>query len=311
MKILKRDISTKIKVYRSGIIFCIFIFCIMNFLTGCQKKKIEPEKTSIPVEASLAKLCLLQEKLFYVGDIKAFDQIMVYPKVTGKLLTNTVKENDRVTKDQTLALIDRDEIGFKYKPSPVLSPIAGVVGRVYPDKGETVSPSVPIAEILNMDTVKVKVNVGERDLPKIKESQICQVKIDAYPDETFEGKVITVSPVVDTSSRTALIELEIPNQDYRLKPGMFARIWIIVKEQPSVLCISRDAVLREDSSTFAMVADKNNKIHKRKITLGIAENNKLEVLEGLTENEVVITLGKERLKTGDVVKIIGEPTEVE
>ena len=205
-------------------------------------------------------------------------------------------------------MIDRDEVGFKYEPSPVLSPISGIVGRVHPDKGETVSPTVPIAEVVNMDKVRVRINVVERDLPKFKENQICNLKVDAYPEEIFEGKVVIVSPLVDLSSRTALVELEIPNQDYRLKPGMFARIWIIVKERLSVLCIPRDAILREDSSRFAMVVDKNNKIHKRKIDLGIEEDTKFEVTEGLKENELVVTLGKERLKTGDIVKIIGEPT---
>jgi len=304
---MRKLIHTKIKTFSSRVIILTFAFCLLNFLTGCQKKRAAEEKLPIPVEASIAKLCPLREKLFYVGNIKAQEQIIVYPKVTGKVLRNTVKENDKVKKNQVLALIDRDEVGFKYEPSPVLSPINGVVGRVHLDKGETVSPAIPIAEVVNMDKVRVRVNVVERDLPKVKEGQVCQLKVDAYPDETFEGKVVIVSPVVDISSRTALVEIEISNLDYRLKPGMFARIWIIVKERLSVLCLPRDAIFREDSSTFAMVVN-NNKVEKRKIILGISEDNKFEVLEGLKENELVVTLGKERLKTGDMVKIIGEPT---
>lgn len=305
---IKRQISNihiKIQKFRFPVIILIFTFCILNFLTGCERKKVEKKFRPMPVEASQVKLDSIQEKLFYVGDIKALEQVKVFPKVTGKVIKNLVKENDKVSKGECLALIDRDEVGFKYESSPVLSPISGVVGQVYLDIGETVFPDTAIAEVVNMDKVRVKVNVVERDLPKIQEGQVCQIKVDAYPEEIFQGLVVSVSPVVDISSRTALVKLEIPNQNYRLKPGMFARIWIVINDLPAVLCIPRDAIIREDSSTFVMVV-KNGKVEKRKIGLGLEENNKFEVIEGLQERELVVTLGKERLKDGDLVKIVGE-----
>ncbi len=283
----------------------ILCFALTASLLGCGRKPPKEQISKIPVRAIQVKKGALKETFFYVGDIKAENEAQVFPKVTGKIIEKLVKEGSSVKKDDVLAYIDRDEVGFQFEKAPVESPIGGILGRLYVDIGTSVSPQAPIGLVVNMDTVEVKVDVVERDLPKLKVGQEAQVKVDAYPDEVFEGVVEEVSPVVDLASRTALIKITIPNNDHRLKPGMFARINILIDEKKDVLVIARDALIRENSSYYVFVVE-DNKAHKRKVEIGLQENNKFEVLNGLAEAELVITMGNTRLKEGDLVEVIAD-----
>ncbi len=295
----------KSKILNFALSFCILIFTFCIFLSGCSPRIPQEEAIKMPVRAIEVKKGVLKEILFYVGDIKAEDEVVVYPKVSGKIIEKVAKEGDLVKEGDILAYVDRDEVGFKFKKAPVESPIDGVLGRVYVDRGTSVSASIPIALIVNMDKVKVRIDAVERDLPKIKVGQRAEVRVDAYPEEIFVGSVEKVSPIVDLASRSAPIEIEIPNAEHRLNPGSFARIKILIKKRRGVLIIPRDAIIKEDSSNYVFVV-KNNKAHKQKIETGLNEDNKFEVINGLSEGEFVVTMGNTRLEQGDLVEIVEE-----
>jgi len=296
----KSEVRSQKKLF--FILVLLSVICFLFSVMGCGKKPPE-EVTKVPVNVVKVKKGNIDEILFYVGDIKAQDEATVYPKVTGKIIEKIAKEGDSVKKGDVLVFIDRDEVGFKFEKAPVESPINGLVGRIYVDKGMSVSPNLPVALVVNMDVVKVKIDVVEKDLPKVKVSQKAKIRVDAYPNEVFEGRVVEVSPVVDLLSRTAPIEIEIQNSEHRLKSGMFARVKILTKEKENVLIIPRDAIIKEDSSNYVFVV-KDSKVHRQKIEIGLCENNKFEVINGLNEDELVVTMGNIRLKEGDAVEIV-------
>ena len=283
----------------------IFACCMLYFLSGCGEKQKKAVIKKFPVKAVEVKRDIIKESLFYVGDIKAKDEVIVYPRVTGKIIEKVLEEGDQVKKGDVLAYIDRDEVGFQFKKAPVEAPIDGVMGMVYVDIGTSVSPQIPVGLVVNMDAVRVNVNVVERDLPKIKKGQTAQIELDAYPEEMFNGRIEKVSPMVDLASRTAFVEIVIPNRAHRIKPGMFARIKILIKEREGALIIPRDAIIREDSSNYVFVV-KDNQAFRKKIELGINENNKFEVIKGLEEGELAVTMGNTRLKDGVKVEVIKE-----
>ena len=285
----------------------IIMFSVLFNTAGCGRKGQKDKEEAIPVGAVKTARGDIAVKLFYVGDIKARYQIKVYPKVTGKLLENVVKEQNRVKKGDVIAYIDRDEIGFEFEKAPVESPINGIVGNMYLDKGEDVTHNTVVAQIVDMDVVEVRVNVVERDLPRIKEGQSSEIMVDAYPDGVFKGSVERVSPVVDINSRTALVEIKIPNDNHRLKPGMFARIKILIDKKEDALIIPQDAIIKEDSSNYVFVVKADSKAHRQKIEVGLNENNRFEVIKGLGENELVVTMGNVNLKEGDLVEVVSMP----
>ena len=284
--------------------FWMLIFGFSILFSGCERPVAERETAKIPVSAVTAERGILRETLFYVGDIKAEDEAPVYPKVTGKIIEEVAREGVPVKKGGALLYIDRDEVGFQFEKAPVESPIDGIVGEIYVDKGANVSPQIPVALVVNMDRVKVRLDVTEKDLTRVKEGQPASVKVDAYPDEEFAGMVEMVSPVVDLSSRTAGAEILIPNGEHKLKPGMFARIEILTRKSEKTLIITRDAIIKENSSHYVFVVGDDNRVRRRKIEIGLRENNRFEVIAGLAEGEVVVTMGNTRLKEGDMVDII-------
>ncbi len=283
---------------------------VNRYKAGQQKKVVVEEVKAVPIEVDTVKRGNIVEKLSFTGDIKAQDQILVYPKVSGKLIENRVQEGDRVKKGEIIAIVDRDITGLKFEPAEVTSPIDGIVGRVYLDKGSGVSPpepspsmGTPIAMIVSMNMVKVKINIIERDLPRVKKGQKAEIRVDAYPDEVFLGRLTGLSPVVDPMSRTAPAEISIRNPDHRLKPGYFARVRLLVAEHKDVLVIPEDCILKSGTTNYVFVVN-GGRVVRKDVKLGASQGDQVEVMEGLEEGETIVTVGQQMLKDGSEVKIV-------
>ncbi|HEX7401859.1 MAG TPA: biotin/lipoyl-binding protein, partial [candidate division Zixibacteria bacterium] len=139
-----------------------------------EKNRLEEtavEKRITPVEVELVKRGDLSLSLNLLGDIKGSEEVDVFPKAPGKLVELKVKEGDRVKKDQVVALVDRDVDGLKFELAEVTSPVSGIVTKRYLDIGAEVSPPSPgtaLFQVINMDQVKVVVNVVEEELGNIR-----------------------------------------------------------------------------------------------------------------------------------------------
>ncbi len=211
------------------------ILSVTLVLAGCQEgSRLAPEKEIVPVRVTKVELQSIKNTLDYVDDIKAQDEAIIYPKVNGKIIEKTKDEGDRVNRGDVVAYIDRDEVGFKFEKAPVESPLTGIIGRTYVDKGTSVTPQTPIALVVDMDKVKIDIDITEENVPKIMLGQEAEVTLQAYPEEKFTGVVSKISPVLDLDTRTAPIEIVIPNADHRLKSGMFARVQLIMEEHKDV-----------------------------------------------------------------------------
>ena len=275
-----------------------------------QIKEVAVEEKIAPVQIEVVKTSPLTESLNLTGDVKGIEEINVFPKVSGKLVEVKVKEGDRVKKERVLAIIDRDIEGVKFELAEVTSPVEGIVGRVYLDQGARVSPPSPgpgmgtiMFRIVNMDTVVVVVNVIEKDLSKIKKGQRTKIKVDAYPEKRFNGKITLVSPTVNPMTRTASVEITIPNLNHRLKPGMFAEAEIIIKKKTEAILIPAYAILEqsEDKKVFTVVG---GKAVLKVIELGIDQGDSVEVKSGLDVGDTLIVAGHHRVLGGELVRIV-------
>lgn len=293
-------------------IFILIAIISLRLITKPQPEKpsrlqTDGEKTRVRVVA--VKKGDLNLALSYVGSIKAKDEINVFSKVMGKLAQYNVSEGDSVVKGQTIALVDRDETGLKYELAPVESPIAGIVGRTLLDKGAnilttaSITSGTPVAIIVNMDEMIVKLNIPEPDIGHIKKGLKARIGVDAYPQDEFQGEISKVSEVVDPQTRTLPIEILIPNKDHLLKSGMFARLVIIASRLKDRLYLSQDALVKELGVNYVFVVE-NNTAKKKKINTGIPDNSSIEILDGLKEGDLVITFGQQGLKDGTNIEIV-------
>ena len=279
----------------------VLIFLVILTSAGCQDKgKAAVEKEAIPVRVIKVELQSIKNTLDYVDDIKAQDEATIYPKVNGKIIEKIKEEGDKVNKGDVVAYIDRDEVGFKFEKAPVESPLTGIIGRVYVDKGTSVTPQTPIALVVDMDKVKISLDITEENLSKIALGQEAEIKLQAYANEKFKGLVSRISPVLDLETRTAPIEIIISNSDHRLKSGMFAQVQLILEEHKDVAVIAKEVIMGRDADIYVYAVEANI-AHQKKIKLGIHQGAFYEVNEGLKAGDLVVVMGQQKLYDGALV----------
>ncbi len=247
----------------------VLLFSIL-LIAGCQPKVEKKEvQEAIPVKVARVELRELNEVLEYVGNIKARGEVVVYPKVSGKITEKVKVDGEQVNKGEVIAYIDRDEVGLKFQRAPIESPIAGVVGRVYVDIGENVTAQTPIALVVDITKVKIALDIPEKYIPKVSLAQEAEIMVDAYPQEKFVGKVTKISPVVNLENRAAPIEITLDNQGQRLKSGMFARVSLIIEQRPSALVILKEAIMGKEPDNYVYSVENNKAVMKKIINVAI------------------------------------------
>lgn len=273
---------------------------------GCRDKNLEAfnnlEKDRFLVRTEKTRIRNIEDYLILVGSVKAMDEAVLYPRVSGKLSRNLLTEGDPVKKDQPVALIERDEPGVVYEPAPVPSTLNGVVGRVYQDSGANVTPQTPIALVVSQGRVRVVVDVPERYIGKVFMGQQAYIKVDAFPDALFRGKVYRVSPVVDTRTRSAVVELLADNSDGRLKSGMFSEIRLVVGARSGAVAAPSAAVLNENGKPYVFVPVNGTAV-RRSVKTGIANDDFTQIAGGLKAGDDIITFGLFGLKDGSKIKV--------
>ncbi|MFH1477568.1 MAG: efflux RND transporter periplasmic adaptor subunit [Verrucomicrobiota bacterium] len=290
--------------------FCAMALCAMIAVTlilaGCQKSEKAAVDERIPVRVQRVERRSLKLSLDYAGNIRSCEEALIYPKVPGKILKKVREEGDRVAKGEVIAYIDRDEVGFDYQKAPVESPLAGFIGRVYVDRGSSVTVQTPVAMVVDIEDVELLLNVPEKYVAQVKLGQNADLSVDAWPGATFTGRVSKVSPVIDLETRTTPVEITIPNPGYKLKPGMFARVRLILEERANRPVIIKEAVLGKNPDTYVFVVNSNTAAI-RNVRLGLREDSDYEVTEGLQPGEQVVIMGQQRLHDG--AKVRAEETD--
>lgn len=279
-----------------------FVAILACAAAGCGGRKAKPAGAeAIPVRVRPVEIRDMRRSLDYVADVSAQDEATVYPRVTGKILEKLKEDGAPVKKGEAIAWVDRDEVGLKFEKAPVESPISGVVGRIYVDRGSSVSPQTPVALVVAMDTVRVRLDVPEKYLPSVAVGQSAEIGVDAWASAVFTGKVTRVSPVVDSASRTAPAEIAVANADHKLKPGMFCRVKLVIEEKMRAPVVTKEAIFFGGAENFVYVVD-GATARRRAVKTGLREGPDFEITEGLKEGELVVVMGQQRLRDGAAVK---------
>jgi RND family efflux transporter MFP subunit len=206
----------------------------------------------------------------------------------------------------------------QYQDTRIASPIAGVVSMKNYELGDMAAPQMPFFEVVDMNPVKVSINVIERYLGLIKPGLDATLTVNSYPGEAFKGKVSIVNPTLDAMTRTASAEIILDNSDLKLKPGMFANVEVITKEKKDVPVIPDYAIIEKTVLDYSGGKISTGKVKiekfiftlqdsvalKRKIETGIEHNNLVEVLSGIEPGEILVTQGQHILLDSSLVNIV-------
>ena len=194
--------------------------------------------------------------------------------------------------------------------SYIRAPFPGYIAERNLDTGAYVSSATAststmsrgIMSLHDINTVRVLIEIVERDIPLVKIGQKAELRAEAYPDHVFEGTVTRIVQALNRATRTMTVEIDLPNSDRRLKGGMFARVEVMVGTHHQALQIPIDAVSRLEDTQYIYVV-REGKAQRVDVEIGARSGNLVEITKGLTDDEQVIVAGKDLVHDGTPVQI--------
>ena len=179
------------------------------------------------------------------------------------------------------------------------------VAERYLDEGGTVAANAPLLRIVELNPLMAVFFVTERDYALLHAGQRATLSTDTYPDELFPGEIARIAPVFRSSTRQARVEARVDNPDLRLKPGMFARITLVLKRVADTSIVPEQAlVTRDGHSGLFVIAEDGASVTWRDVTVGIRQGSRVQVV-GENLGSRVVVLGQQLLKDGSRIAIVG------
>jgi multidrug efflux pump subunit AcrA (membrane-fusion protein) len=188
--------------------------------------------------------------------------------------------------DQARARLDA--LRLTLENTRVVSPVDGFVARRHLDPGAFASSNAPVVSVVDITVVRLVANLVEKDLRRVQ-----------------PGTPARVAPVLDPATRTAQMEVEIPNPVYRLKPGMYARVALLVSRHDNALVVPRNAVVDLEGQSGVFLVD-GAAARFQVVEVGLLDQQKAEIVSGLTDGQRVATTGAHALRDGDPIVLAGQ-----
>jgi membrane fusion protein (multidrug efflux system)/multidrug efflux system membrane fusion protein len=194
-------------------------------------------------------------------------------------------------------------LGVRLGETRIESPLDGVVTLRRLDPGALVGPqgSGAILTIAKIDVLRAFVSVAERDLVAIKVGMDAEIDLDALPGKKIAAKVVRIAPTVDPATRTVDAEVQVPNPDGVLRPGMFGHGALLVDVHKGAVTVPAQAVLTSNREHWVFVVN-GNQVARKRITTGVDGGDWLEVLSGLDRSDEVVSAGTDALADGVEVR---------
>jgi len=193
-----------------------------------------------------------------------------------------------------------------YASRDLKSPIRGTVSMRDLRYGEAVSPPKLAFQIVDLTRLKVDISLPERDLARIATGQTARIKTEILKDTTVPGRVQRISPVVDPQTGTVKVTVAVDAGQRDLRPGMFVNVDIIVATHADAIVLPKRALVYAEGQPYLFVIEDkagDTIARRRAAKLGVSEDDQVELLEGATAGERVITVGQSTLRDGGIVRI--------
>lgn len=260
-------------------------------LTGAQQK-------AISLQTVAADFRPLDELLTLNGEVRLLPgrQAEVSTRISGQIKQLHATLGDTVKAGQRLAQVQSRLVGDPPPSVEIVAPMNGVIDAVEVSLGQSVDPTTVLYRISDRSQVNVVARVYEEDLGKVKVGQEARVHVLSYPDRLFSGKVTLVGPNLDPQSRTVEVWITLANTDGLLKPNLFARASIVLKQNAAALAVPIAAILEAGGEKFVFVRQKDE-YERVDITTGASDDQYTEVSDGLVPGDEVVTQGNRQVYT--------------
>ncbi len=198
-----------------------------------------------------------------------------------------------------------EEIQARLDKAVIRAPFPGTVGLRMVSPGAYVKKGDDIVRLENIAAIKLDFRVPEVFVSQLKTGQPVAIRLDAFPEESFSGRIYAVEPVVEERTRTVLVRARVDNQGFKLKPGMFVRVTLTLSTKQNAILVPETAIWPQGQDSFVYrVVD--GKALLTKVALGQRRPGEVEVTQGLSLGDVVVTEGQMKIRDGAPVMVMGE-----
>ncbi len=262
------------------------------------------EQQIFAVNAVIAQEGQIVDYLELSGDVRARTNIVIPAEVGGEIIRLFVDLGDRVARNARIAEIDPSQPGQRFETNIVRAPIAGTIVGIPAQVGMNMGIGMPVVNLAETEDLEVVTRVAERNISRVSIGQRALVRFDAFPDIIFEGRLSEISPILDQITRTLEVRLIIDDEQGKdILPGMYATIRLITEEKQGVIIPTLTLVKRFGKNIVYIVGD-DNTVEEREVQVGIEIDNRVELLSGVTSNEVVVYQGQSLLTAGAPVRVV-------
>jgi len=286
-------------------------FALQNVRSSSQRQErsegIDPmqEQEAVAVRVAAAEYRRLVTDIVLPGEVQARDTTRAHPDTAGKLSRFALGPGDRVTEDQPIAWIDSSRPGAQFEESPVRAPITGNITVLHVDRGTQVTPNTAIATIATLDDLRIVVAVPEQFSPAVRTGMTAIVSGPALGNQTIDARIVAIDPVFDSVRRSREVTLRILGDARRLSPGMSVGVSLPLRVRDADVVIPFRAIIQEGGRTSVYLAVDDTAKH-REIRTGMIAGGRVEITEGLTVGETVITEGINTLRPGVPINVVEE-----
>ncbi|MGD8562247.1 MAG: efflux RND transporter periplasmic adaptor subunit [Desulfarculaceae bacterium] len=212
------------------------------------------------------------------------------------------EEMDRAVTEKVLAQGNLREARVRYDQGMVRSPIDGRVNKLHVDPGEYVGAGAAVADLVNMDRIRINLNVPELDVRYLKVGQKARVTVDAYPGEHLTGQIDFVAFKADPATKTFKVRVVVDNQEGRIRPGMIARVALLRRLIPQAVTAPLFALVDKGGERLIFV-EENGVAHARTVNLGVIDGDQIQITEGLKPGDNLIVTGQTEVEEGTRVVV--------
>jgi membrane fusion protein (multidrug efflux system) len=191
------------------------------------------------------------------------------------------------------------------RDAEVSAPFDGMVAQRFVSVGEFVQPGTRLFELVALDPIEVEFRISEVDSSRVKVGQIVGVRVAPYPDEVFLATVTVVAPTIDPATRTLRVKGTLANPDARLRPGLFARADLGVARREAVLMLPEEAILQRSDGQVVFRFVEGSRVERRVVKTGVFKDGRVEIVEGISSGDKIVTRGHTALVDGAVVTVRG------
>jgi len=223
-----------------------------------------------------------------------------------RLYDNKIIAREELEQSETqlkLAAADLEQVKVRYNHGFPKSPITGVINHLYVDVGEYADLGKPIADIVNIDRIKINVQVPELDVRYVNKGQTTPIKIDAFADRTLLGTVEFVAFKADPATKTFLVRSVIDNPDHNIRPGMIGRVAFVRRNIPDAVAAPLFAIVDKGGERIVFV-EKDGVAESRVVSIGVIEADRVQITSGLNIGDHLIVRGQTEVEDG--MKVIAK-----